>query len=134
MRSCCTHFLSALSQSCWTCGAESCCASRLPRHGADSRARAGHIAQHGETGQYFNHEEMRPRILLAHKEEIKKIDKSCQTKGHTVVPLKVYFNDNGFLKCEVGVCRGKNLANKKEAIKGRDQARDAKRELKSMGY
>ena len=50
------------------------------------------------------------------------------------MPLRVYFNEIGFLKCEIATCRGKRLADKKDALKGKDIARDAKRELKSMGY
>lgn len=93
-----------------------------------------HIARHFTTGAYFNHEETRARVLLANRQEIAKLLKSQEVKGYTLVPLRIYFNDNGFLKCEVGVCKGKNLADKRASIKGRDQGRDMKRELKAAGY
>ena len=60
--------------------------------------------------------------------------KSQEQKGGTCVPLRVYFNDIGFLKCEIATCRGKRLADKKDSLKSKDIARDTKRELKSMGY
>ena len=78
--------------------------------------------------------QVRPRYLLAHKAEIKKMEKMMGTKGFTLVPLKAYFNDNGFIKVEIGVCRGKNNADKRDAITKRDSGRDTQRELKSAGY
>jgi len=93
-----------------------------------------HIARHFTTGNYFNHEETRVRVLLAHKQEISKLLKLQEVKSFTLVPLRVYFTSTGFLKCEVGVCKGKNTADKRASIKSRDQGRDMKRELKAAGY
>ena len=92
------------------------------------------IAQHDHTGSVFNHEERRPRVLLAHRSEINQILKRQAQKGGTCVPLRVYFNDIGFLKCEIATCSGKKLKDKKDDIKAKDIGRDTKRELKSMGY
>ena len=63
------------------------------------------IAQHDHTGNVFNHEERRPRVLLAHRAEISQILKKQEQRGGTCVPLRVYFNDIGFLKCEIATCR-----------------------------
>jgi hypothetical protein len=57
-----------------------------------------HIARHFTTAEWFNHEEVRARYLLANKAEINKMQKQMGTKGLTLIPLRAYFNENGFIK------------------------------------
>jgi SsrA-binding protein len=71
----------------------------------------------------------RPRILLAHAREIRKLAAASAAKGCTLIPLKVYFNDRGRAKLLVGVARGKAQYDKREAIKKRETERDIRREM-----
>ena len=80
-------------------------------------------------GNIFNHEPDRKRKLLVHKQEIKRLRRYVDEKGLTLVPLKVYLK-RGLVKCELGICRGKKLHDKRETIRKRDQKRDAERELR----
>ena len=73
-------------------------------------------------GNIFNHEETRERKLLLHKSEIKKISKSVELGGYTLIPLKVYFV-RGKVKILLGVCKDKKLYDKRESIKKRDLER-----------
>lgn len=81
-------------------------------------------------GNIFNHKETRTRKLLLHKKEIKKIWNAIETKGLTIVPLKLYFKEN-HLKVLLGLCRGKKSFDKRETIKERDIQREVKRNLKN---
>jgi SsrA-binding protein len=78
----------------------------------------------------FNHESDRPRRLLAHKKEILKLERKVNEKGVTLIPLKFYLS-KGYVKVEVGLCRGKKLADKRNTIKDRDLQRDLDREVKT---
>ena len=69
----------------------------------------------------------RDRKLLLNKIEIKKLTKSVEQKGNTIIPLKLFFNDKGIVKVEIALCRGKHNYDKREAIKERDIERDFKR-------
>lgn len=77
-------------------------------------------------GGYANHEPTRPRKLLLHKREIARISAKVGEKGLTLVPLEVYFK-RGLAKVKLGLCRGKKLHDKREAIAKRDAARAAAR-------
>lgn len=68
-------------------------------------------------------EEKREIKLLLNKKEIKDIEKRME-KGLTIVPYKIYTNDNGLIKLEIVIGRGKKLYDKRETIKKRDQERD----------
>ena len=85
-----------------------------------------HIAPY-EQGNRFNVDPLRPRKLLLHNAEIKKITRQLQEKGFTLVPLKLYFT-RGFAKLNLGLARGKKLYDKREAIAERDVERDRRRE------
>ncbi len=78
----------------------------------------------------FNHERKRPRKLLLHRREIDKLIGATQRQGFTVIPLKIYFNDKGRAKIELGLGRGKKLHDKREAEKTRDWNRDKARIMK----
>ena len=81
----------------------------------------------------FNHEPKRPRRLLLHKREIAKLTGAVQRDGLTVVPLKLYFNEKGRAKVELGLGKGKKLHDKRESEKARDWNRDKARILKTGG-
>ncbi|ORC37239.1 SsrA-binding protein [Marispirochaeta aestuarii] len=82
-----------------------------------------------EFGNIFNHEPVRERRLLAHKDEIKRLQRKVDEKGLTLVPLKFYLK-GGIVKLELGVCQGKKLHDKRQSIKERDDKRAADREFK----
>src|ERR687893_2492716 len=75
----------------------------------------------------FNHETRRPRRLLLHKRQINKLIGATQREGFTVIPLKVYFNDRGRAKVELGLGRGKKLHDKREAEKEKTWDRERSR-------
>jgi SsrA-binding protein len=82
------------------------------------------IPQYGPAGPLGNHEPKRTRKLLLHRREIDKLLEKQQKAGYALVPLSIYFKD-GIVKVELGVCKGKAGADKRETI----AARDAKREM-----
>jgi SsrA-binding protein len=81
----------------------------------------------------FNHETRRPRRLLLHKREINKLIGATQREGYTVIPLKIYFNDRGRAKVELGLGRGKKLHDKRETEKQRSWDRERGRLLRDKG-
>lgn len=91
------------------------------------------ISKFSNCSDYFNHEELRVRKLLAHKSEIEKLTKELTLKGMTLVPLKVYLNNRGKVKVEIGLCKGKHNYDKREVNKQRDAKRDIERVLKNRG-
>mgnify|MGYP004555241373 FL=1 len=79
-----------------------------------------------EEGNIFNLEERRTRKLLLHKKEIKKLLEASSKDGYSLIPLSIYLK-KGKAKVEVGVCKGKKLYDKREAIKKRDLERESSR-------
>ncbi len=75
----------------------------------------------------FNHEPKRQRKLLLHKKELNKILGKIQTKGYSMMPLKIFFNKKNFAKVIVGIGKGKKLHDKRESIKARDDKRRTQR-------
>ena len=82
-----------------------------------------------EKGNIFNRDPLRPKKLLLHKEQIRKLTGKLAEKGLTLVPLQVYFKD-GRAKVEVGLARGKKLYDKRADIAKKDQRREAEKEFK----
>uniref|UniRef100_A0A7C6EDF2 SsrA-binding protein n=1 Tax=candidate division WOR-3 bacterium TaxID=2052148 RepID=A0A7C6EDF2_UNCW3 len=74
-------------------------------------------------GNIFNPDPKRKRKLLLNKDEIKRLYGKTQVRGFTLIPLKLYFNDRGLAKVELGLCRGKKVYDRREEIKRRDLAR-----------
>jgi SsrA-binding protein len=72
----------------------------------------------------------RPRKLLLNKSELLKFDKRRREKGYTIVPLALTYN--GKLKVQIGLAKGKKLADKRATLKDRDQARDLQRDVRSL--
>jgi SsrA-binding protein len=81
----------------------------------------------------FNHETRRPRRLLLHKRQINKLIGATQREGFTVIPLKVYFNDQGRAKVELGLGRGKKLHDKRQAERDRTWNRERARLMRDKG-
>jgi SsrA-binding protein len=88
-----------------------------------------HISPY-EFGSYANHNPTRERKLLLHKKELLKIAQKIKEKGLTIIPLKIYFNENGFAKIQIGLGKGKKTHDKRESIKQRESDREIKRYLK----
>ncbi|MGN1204408.1 MAG: SsrA-binding protein SmpB [Lachnospiraceae bacterium] len=87
-----------------------------------------HISPY-EKGNLFNRDPLRPKKLLMHKDEIRKLTGKISEKGFTIVPLQVYFKD-GRAKIEIGLARGKKLYDKRQDIAKKDQRREAEKEFK----
>lgn len=88
-----------------------------------------HISPY-EFGSYANHPPVRDRKLLLKRKEINKIMQKLKEKGYTIVPLKIYFNEGGYAKIQIGLGKGKKLYDKRETIKQRESEREIKRHLK----
>ncbi len=88
-----------------------------------------HISPY-EQGSIYNTDPMRPKKLLLHKSEIRKLKAQVQQKGYTLIPLQVYLKD-GRMKLELGICRGKQLHDKRDDVAERDAKRDMERALRS---
>ncbi len=86
-----------------------------------------------EKGSVFNPEPRRDRKLLLHKEEIRKLRAKVEQKGYTLVPIKVYF-EKALCKIEVGVCRGKQLHDKRASIAERENKRELDRIIKEKNH
>lgn len=89
-----------------------------------------HISPYQEAS-YLNVEPVRVRRLLLHKKQIRKLAGRMAQKGFTLVPLKAYFNERGFLKLELALCKGKKLYDRREDIKRRDSDLALRRVLKN---
>lgn len=88
-----------------------------------------HIDEYTQ-GNRFNHDPKRFRKLLLHRAEINKLFQQCTLKGRTLIPLKIYFNDRGFAKVQLGVCEGKTNVDRREDIKKRDAEREMRQAMK----
>ncbi len=89
-----------------------------------------HISHYTEAS-YLNVDTDRIRRLLLHKKQIERIAGKLAQKGLTLIPLKVYFNDRGFVKLELGLCKGKKLYDKRESIKRRETDLEMRRAVKN---
>jgi SsrA-binding protein len=85
-----------------------------------------HISPY-DKGTHDNHEPLRPRKLLMHKRELRKLQHKLEQSGLTLIPVALYFKDR-HVKCELGVCRGKKQFDKREAIREREMGREIARD------
>ena len=85
-----------------------------------------------EQGNRYNVDPLRPRKLLLHKQEIRKLIGYTTMKGLTLVPLKMYINEEGRAKVEIAVARGKKNYDKRDDIAKRDAKREIDRAMKSQ--
>ena len=76
---------------------------------------------------YLNHVENRPRKLLLHKKEIRKIIGKLNKESLTLIPIKIYFNKKGKAKLEIALAKGKKLHDKRDAKKRKDWVREKKK-------
>ncbi len=88
-----------------------------------------HISPY-EKGNIFNKDPLRPRRLLMHKREIRKLHSLIKQDGYAIIPLSVYFNEKSKVKLEIGVCKGKKLYDKRDAAAAKDAKREIDRTMK----
>ena len=81
-------------------------------------------------GNINNHEARRDRKLLLTKKELTKLQKKIKESGLTIVPLKMFLNDKGLAKLEIGLAKGKKTFDKRETLKQKDAKRDMDRAQK----
>ncbi|QTC92615.1 SsrA-binding protein SmpB [Brevundimonas goettingensis] len=81
----------------------------------------------------FNHEPRRPRKLLLHRKQIDKLIGAVQKDGQTIIPIRLYLNDDGKAKLEIALAKGKKLHDKRETSAERDWQRDKARLLRDKG-
>ena len=95
-------------------------------------ARGVHISPY-EKGNIFNRDPMRPKRLLMHKREIRKLGDRVAQEGVALIPLRLYLKDSR-VKLELGLCKGKKLYDKREADARREAERDLDRVRKERNY
>ena len=88
-----------------------------------------HISPY-EQGNIFNTDPLRPKKLLLHKGEIRRLSQEVGRMGYALIPLQVYLKDGRF-KMELGLCKGKKLHDKRDDIAERDAKRDIQRALRT---
>lgn len=87
-----------------------------------------HIAEYAFSS-VFSHDPDRPKKLLLHRQEIKRIERRVREKGYTLIPLSVYLK-HGLVKIGLGLCKGKKLFDKRADIKARDLDREIRRDFR----
>ena len=85
-----------------------------------------HISEYA-FGTYTNHEPLQERKLLLNKRELKKLQDKTIEKGYSIIPLKIFINEKGLAKMDIGLGKGKKNYDKRETIKGRENDRELKR-------
>ena len=89
-----------------------------------------HISSYAEAS-YLNVDPLRPRRLLLHKSQIRKLYLSFAQRGFTLVPLQIYFNDKGLVKLELALGKGKRLFDRRQDIKRREASLEMRRIIKN---
>jgi len=89
-----------------------------------------HIGRLDTTHRFYGHEERGARKLLLHKKQIEKMLKAVARDGYTIVPIQLYFNDRNLAKLQIGIAKGKQLHDKRQDLKEKDQKRDIARAMK----
>ncbi|HHW17766.1 MAG TPA: SsrA-binding protein SmpB [Firmicutes bacterium] len=100
--------------------------------GGEVFLRNAHIDQY-EPASRFNHDPLRPRRLLLHKSEIRRLASKVAERGYTLVPLSIYFRD-GKAKVDLALARGKKSYDKREAIRDRDVRREMERIARGKNF
>jgi SsrA-binding protein len=83
-----------------------------------------------ENGSFYNHSPRSDRKLLLNKNEIKKIERFLMVKGNTLIPLKLFLSDKGWVKIEIACAQGKKLHDKRHDLKAKDDKMDMDRAMK----
>lgn len=113
-------------------------AGKVAFHDAHARAESGEVWLHNlhvspyEHGNRWNHDETRPRKLLLHKDEIRRMVSRAEEKGLALVPLDLYFR-RGRARITLALCRGKKHRDRREELKRRTMQREAERAMKERG-
>lgn len=81
-----------------------------------------HIAEY-RFGSYANHEVRRDRKLLLQRKELRKLQRQVKDTGKTIIPLRLFINERGLAKLEIGLCQGKHEYDKRQSIKEREDKR-----------
>lgn len=103
--------------------------SHAANDGSEMMLYNAYIAEYDKAHQ-FNHTSRRPRKLLLHKSEIRKIISKIRIKGYTLIALSLYFNEKNMAKIELGIAKGKKLYDKREVIKAKDFERERSRMMR----
>jgi SsrA-binding protein len=82
-------------------------------------------------GHHYNHKPKSERRLLLNRKELNKLEKEVKNVGLTIVPLRLYINENGWAKLDIALCKGKKIHDKRNTIKDRDNKRDLDRVKKN---
>ncbi len=83
-------------------------------------------------GTFNNHAPKRERKLLLNKKELNKLERKTKESGLTIIPLRMFINDRGFAKLEIGLAKGKKQHDKRETLKAKDSRRELDRIKKSF--
>lgn len=92
-----------------------------------------YIPEYDKTPKQFSHATRRPRKLLLHKKEIKRLMGKVLTKGLTLIALDIHYNDKGLAKVKLGLCRGKTNYDKRRTEQDRDWERKKQRIMRDDG-
>ena len=98
-------------------------------HRGELWVKSFHIAQYSHSSLYI-HDSVRERKLLLTKKELRKLEAKMKERGYSIIPLRVFFSDRGFVKMQIGLAKGKKNYDKRDSIKQRDTDREIKRYLK----
>ena len=88
-----------------------------------------HVSEY-ENASFYTHKPRADRKLLLNKKEIAKIEKFLQVKGNTLIPLKMFLSETGWVKVEIALAQGKKLHDKRHDLKEKDDKRDMDRAMK----
>lgn len=89
-----------------------------------------HVSRYFE-GSYNNHAALRDRKLLLHRKELRNLERDTKSPGYTIVPVRLYIDDNGRAKLEIALARGKREYDKRETLRAKEDRREMDRFLKS---
>jgi SsrA-binding protein len=90
----------------------------------------GHISNLETTNTHFKHDETRPRRLLLHKKEIGKLAGATSEKGYSLIPIDLHFNHKNKAKLTIAVAKGKQLHDKRKALKEKTLKKEAQAAMK----
>lgn len=92
-----------------------------------------YIPEYNKAHALLQHAVRRPRKLLLHKNQMRKLAEAVARKGTTLVPVSIYFNSRGMAKVALGIATGKKQHDKRDAIKDRDWSREKSRIMRERG-
>ena len=114
---------------------KSCRACNIALGDAYAKVRGGdlwlvgvHIAEYTQ-GNRANHNPLRERKLLLHRREIRRLRQDVDARGLTLVPLRFYLSNRNLVKVELGLCRGRNVRDKRESLRKKTHDRETARAI-----